>query len=93
MTQWSKKRYNDFMLFITSKYGIQAATEISTKIQEIFLFDPNAATTEARRSSCQKYLAKKKEQGISTYVSSGRKNAYYRKREKQMATESALKPI
>lgn len=59
-------------------------------IQTLFNFNPESkypksknryhGYTEKHLEAVQRYRAKKKEEGVSTYVSSGVKNSYYKKK-------------
>ena len=52
-------------------------------LKKVFDFDPNVSTyNEIVKASIDKNRQKMKEHGISTYVSSGSKASYYKKKQK-----------
>lgn len=88
MHGWSKKRFHEFCLFLLStNVSAEDITKIKAYICEHFHFDPEAkASSEKQRSATKAYREKLKEKGISTYISAGRKQAYYKNKQSEAAT-------
>lgn len=63
----------------------QHVNSILEKFCEIMQFDPEASQYKAYTKNMEKarkaYVERKKEEGISTYISTGRKAHYYRKKQ------------
>ena len=78
---FSKSRYYEIEKRMMATFPDQS-THILDIIKEVFDFDPNASTyNENIKASIDKRRQKLKEQGISTYISSGSKASYYKKKQ------------
>lgn len=80
----SKKLYHQLEVEVSKAPGIseeQAATVMSI-IRDTFKFHPDAPIyNEKAKQQTQAFRQRRKEQGISTYVSSGKKASYERKKQ------------
>lgn len=87
----SKTRYYEFRDRLIKKCDKDVAEELLESFKEIFKFDPNISLyTEKAKEAILERRRKLKEQGISTYESSGAKLYYHRKkaeREKEKAAK------
>lgn len=86
---FTKKRYNELMDFVRSRTTSDTAEEIDAKIKALFDFDPNKSTYDKDKKKA--YKEKKKAEGISTYITSGAKTAYYRNKELLAASKNDIK--
>lgn len=85
-TCFSKKRYHEIETKIEAKYATDMASDIMSIIRDVLKFDPETSTyDEDNARKIKEYRAKKKAEGISTYISSGMK-ASYEKRKKEKGT-------
>jgi len=85
----SKKRYaeiRDAYQELLEKEQVDKCMEI---LCEVLKFDPNGKTyTKERGAYLKAYRDKLKEEGISTYVSSGMKAAYHKRKELNASTST-----
>ena len=80
----TKKKYTEIHDAIVNDFDIDVADKIMNIIKEVMKFDVNVNTyTEVQSQRIQKYRDKMKDQGVSTYVSSGRKAALKNKKLQQ----------
>ena len=84
----TRKRLNEIKELLQDKVRDDVnVDEILSEIAKIFNYDPTLSAYDEKRNEIMKaYRNRKKEEGISTYVTSGGKAAYERK--KQMSTPS-----
>ena len=86
---FSKKKYYELEDSLMKKFGREQTDDILLIFREIFKFDPTVSVyTEAMKASIKSRRERLKEQGISTYVSSGAK-AYYEKKKQSHVSENA----
>lgn len=78
----SKKRYEEFGKGLLEILDDQEKVESALKLlRDIMKFDPEACTyTPEQAKKIKAYREKKKEEGISVYVSSGCKASYEKKK-------------
>ena len=77
---FSKSRYFEIEKKMTDSFPDQSI-QILDILKKVFDFDPNASTYNENVKACiDKNRQKMKEHGISTYVSSGSKASYYKKK-------------
>ena len=68
----TKKRYQEIINFIKNRYGEDEAEVVAKKIQEVLNFNPNVSRyNEKVRIQGREYRDRKKQEGVSTSVSSG----------------------
>ena len=83
----SKKKYEELVRALYEKHDKDVADSMLSIFREVFKFDPYMSTyTEENAKRIKEYRQRKKEEGISTYVSSGLKKF----REKQKLAKSTL---
>lgn len=77
----SKGKYYELESKLKDEFGEAMTEKVLSNMREVFNFDPNQTTaTAAAVERTRKYRAKLKEQGISTYISSGSKKQYEKKK-------------
>ena len=81
----SKKKYYELSNELTSRLGdAELVTKVLNTIKEVLDFDPEVSTyDEVQAKKIKEYRQRKKEEGISTYITSGVKSAYYKKKQKE----------
>ena len=76
----TKTRYEEICVQLND-IDPEIKQKVLQKICEVLSFDPNKSSySEAQKECIQKYRERKKLQGISTYVSSGNKKCYEKKK-------------
>lgn len=88
----SKKLYHQLDVEISKVPGIseEHAATVMSIIRDTFKFHPDASIySEKAKQQTQAFRQRRKEQGISTYVSSGKKASYERKKQNQ-ATQDPI---
>ena len=83
----TKGRYKELCNALTERFGNTEQVEafLST-LKEVLKYDPSiSAYTKEKADSIRAYRAKKKEEGVSTYVSSGVKACRDKKRAEKIA--------
>jgi hypothetical protein len=79
---FSKKKYYELQEALEQRYGKDQSSEILQVFRDVFKFDPTVSVyTEAMKASIKTRRERLKEQGISTYISSGAKAYYDKKRQ------------
>ena len=80
----SKGKYYAFEKELKGVFSEEDSAKILEMLKSIMKFDPTISTySENMRICSEKRRNKLKEEGISTYISSGCKAAYYKKKEKK----------
>ena len=81
---FSKSRYFEIEKLMNDTFPDQSR-QILDILKKVFDFDPNVSTyNEIVKASIDKNRQKMKEHGISTYVSSGSKASYYKKKKRYL---------
>jgi len=87
----SKSTYSELLCIIarlTTSQSQESQENMEREIQELFNFDPIATNSVYNKEATYRYRKKKSEQGISTYVSSGKKSSDQKKRLARAAAEA-----
>lgn len=80
MCVFSKTKYYEIEKQITTNFPDQCMQMLEI-LKNVLEFDPNISTYNANVKACiDKRLKKLKEEGISTYISSGNKSAYHKRK-------------
>ena len=81
---FSKGKYYAFEKKLNDVFAEDQSKIILDMIKSIMCFDPKISTYSENMRLCSDRRRKKlKEEGVSTYISTGCKTAYYKKKEKQ----------
>ena len=82
MCVFSKTKYYEIEKQITTIFPDQSLQMLEI-LKNVLEFDPNISTYNANvKASIDKRRKKLKEEGISTYISSGFKSTYYKRKDK-----------
>lgn len=80
-SQLSQSRYNKIVEFLESNMS-QHKDDVLCMIHNVLNYDPDDNTQkEKRRQYCKQYYERKKAEGISSYIITGQKNLYYRRKQ------------
>lgn len=89
----SKKKYEEIAQALQAEHGKVVTDNVLSIIRNVMKFDPNMSTyTKQHASYIKEYRERKKEQGISIYVSSGLKK-FREKQKLAKASEQENKTI
>lgn len=78
----TRKRFYEIKARLEHETELDVAT-VMNAIQDVLNFDPDASLYNQKRMEQNKaYRERKKAEGISTYLSTGAKNYYYRQKAK-----------
>jgi hypothetical protein len=79
----SKKTYKVFCELLKSKVtDVEMLTMVLDTFKEAFVFDPEKSSYDCHKAQQIKaYRGRKKAEGISTYISSGVKGSYYKRKQ------------
>ena len=79
----TKKRYYEIQKRLEDEMKLSSDTvlQVMTVIKDVLNFDPNVTLYDERsKQRLKEYREKKKQEGISTYITSGTKAYYYKTR-------------
>lgn len=89
----SKKKYYELCAMLDNL--IQDKQQIETMLgalRTVLEFDPDVNTYNSQQAEkIKEYRKKKKDEGISTYISSGSKTTYYRQKALKQVSEEVLR--
>lgn len=84
----SKIKFKELKEAFVEERGEEEAVKILDKLCSVLHFDPNVSSyNEENKQKTREYRKKLKDQGISTYISSGAKK-YYDKKKKEKELEN-----
>jgi len=77
----SKVKYADLERSLRDKYDEELVEGFLQVMRETLQFDPSMSSYDTKRSQqIREYRARKKAEGVSTYVTSGMKQAYEKRK-------------
>jgi len=87
----SKTKYMNLKMELSKEFDSEITEKVLSTLCKVLQCDPSLSTYDSDAAdSIRMYRARKKEQGISTYVSSGMKNMYEKQRENRIACTNYL---